>query len=88
MLNALCAFSHPFVAFRHCKMGTIGGKGPTIMERPDQPCPVSAEPGKEHIQITIVPVDVVQVHDIRPDPFQFRNHLSGRLPGMKAIVTR
>jgi hypothetical protein len=33
-------------------------------------------------------MDVVQVHDIRPDPFQFRDHILGRLPGMKAIVSR
>ena len=87
MLNALCASGYPFVAFRHRKMWTIGSKGPTIMECPDQFCPVPAEPGKERFQIAVMTMDVVQVHDIRPDPFQFRNHLLGCLPGMKAIVT-
>jgi hypothetical protein len=69
-------------------MGAVAGKGPAVMEGPDQLCPVPAEISEEGLQVTVMTVDVVKVHDIGAEPFQFRDDPPGSLPGVEAIIAQ
>ena len=88
MLNTVFAASLPFIAFCHGEVRTVGSKAPAVMKSPNQLCFIQAEPGEEHIQVTIMSMNIMQVHNIRLDSFQFPNHPPGYSLGIETIIAQ
>jgi hypothetical protein len=87
-LNTLTALILPLVAFFHGKMGTIGGKSPAIVKSPDQLRLILAEPGKQKLQVAIMTMDIMQMHNVRLDVLQLGDQLPGGQFGIKSIVSQ
>ena len=69
-------------------MGAVCGKGPAIVEGPDQLRSLSPEVGKQQLHMAVMAMEIMQVHHIGPDPLQMADHPLGRAPGIEAIVSQ
>ena len=63
-LYTIKATGFPFVALYHCKIRAISGKCPAIMKGPVYFDMVFTQIAKQHFQVAIVSVKVVEVDNI------------------------
>ena len=75
---------HRLRAARHGVVGAVAGVGPAVMQGPHHGQVVLPEPGKEHGEIEVIPVQVVQVHEVGLVRLQLADEPAGGVAAEKA----
>ena len=75
----------PLVTPDHIEMGTVGGKAPTVVKRPEDLNSFLSQVSKKHTHMAIMSMKVMQVHHRRLDTLQLSNEAFGRPARIEAV---
>lgn len=79
LLRAIVTFFEPALASASIEIGTVARKGPAVVQRPQDGLVHSMESTKDHRQVQVAAVQVMQMNDVRVKPL----HIPDKSPRAK-----